>query len=140
MFPVALCLLLGGRVVAALAGSPLAPVDRLSEPDRLRKRLVSAFGLANATARAIKALPADLGNSAERVNRIKFVNNAGTASVAPLLEVDIEKMEAMIDLNVTSLTLLTYAAVPGFVARGRAPHHLAALRQRRGADAMRSIR
>ncbi len=30
----------------------------------------------------------------------------------------IEKMEEMISLNVTALTRLTYAAVPGFVARG----------------------
>jgi NAD(P)-dependent dehydrogenase (short-subunit alcohol dehydrogenase family) len=47
-----------------------------------------------------------------------LVNNAGVASVAPLLDADIKKMEAMIDLNVTALTRLTYAAAPGFVARG----------------------
>jgi hypothetical protein len=34
------------------------------------------------------------------------------------IDADIEKMEAMIDLNVTALTRLTYAAAPGFVARG----------------------
>jgi short-subunit dehydrogenase len=84
--------------------------------------------LANETGRAVKVLPADLGNRAERANVAAMlrgdpsisvlVNNAGVASVAPLLNADIEKMEAMIDLNVTALTRLTYAAVPGFVARG----------------------
>ncbi len=47
-----------------------------------------------------------------------LVNNAGAASVAPLLDADVEQMDAMIALNVTALTRLTYAAVPGFVARG----------------------
>lgn len=48
-----------------------------------------------------------------------LVNNAGFGAVAPLLGADVEQMSAMIDVNVTALTRLTYAAVPGFVARGR---------------------
>lgn len=48
-----------------------------------------------------------------------LVNNAGIGSGAPLLNSDIELMERMIDLNVTALTRLTYAVVPGFVARRR---------------------
>ena len=47
-----------------------------------------------------------------------LVNNAGTASLAPLLNSNVDEMEAMIALNVTALTRLTYAAVPAFVARG----------------------
>jgi short-subunit dehydrogenase len=47
-----------------------------------------------------------------------LVNNAGTASVAPLLDADVQMMEDMIGLNVTALTRLTYAAAPAFVARG----------------------
>jgi short-subunit dehydrogenase len=47
-----------------------------------------------------------------------LVNNAGIASVAPLLNADVEKMDDMIALNVTALTRLTYAAAPAFVARG----------------------
>jgi short-subunit dehydrogenase len=46
------------------------------------------------------------------------VNNAGVGATAPLLASDIDTMEAMIALNVGVLTRLTYAAVPGFVARG----------------------
>lgn len=47
-----------------------------------------------------------------------LVNNAGFGSVFPLLNANVDEMEQMIDLNVTALTRLTYAAVPGFVARG----------------------
>lgn len=46
-----------------------------------------------------------------------LVNNAGIGSAAPLLQSDVTKMQDMIELNVTALTRLTYAAVPGFVAR-----------------------
>src|SRR5262245_61527517 len=38
---------------------------------------------------------------------------------ALLLNADLDTMEAMIAVNVTALTRLTYAAAPGFVARGR---------------------
>jgi len=46
-----------------------------------------------------------------------LVNNAGCASVAPLLDADIEKMEDMIALNISALTRLTYVAAPAFVKR-----------------------
>ncbi len=47
-----------------------------------------------------------------------LVNNAGTGSVAPMLDANIEKMEQMIARNITALTRLTYAAAPAFVGRG----------------------
>jgi hypothetical protein len=47
-----------------------------------------------------------------------LVNNAGTAALTPLVDSNVDQMEAMIALNVTALTRLTYAAVPAFVARG----------------------
>jgi short-subunit dehydrogenase len=47
-----------------------------------------------------------------------LVNNAGVGATAPLLNADVEKMDDMIRLNVGALTRLTYAAAPGFVARG----------------------
>lgn len=47
-----------------------------------------------------------------------LVNNAGLGAVMPLLESDVDKMEEMIDINVTALTRLTYAAAPSFVSRG----------------------
>jgi len=48
-----------------------------------------------------------------------LVNNAGFGAVAPLLQADVDHLTDMIEVNVTALTRLTYAAMPGFVARGR---------------------
>ncbi|KGD72802.1 AraC family transcriptional regulator [Tatumella morbirosei] len=48
-----------------------------------------------------------------------LVNNAGIGTHTPLLQSKAEQMTAMINLNVTALTRLTYAVVPGMVARGR---------------------
>ena len=84
--------------------------------------------LTNETGRAVEVVAADLGNKddlarVEKVLRtdasiITLVNNAGVGATAPLLASDVDKMEEMITLNVTALTRLTYAAVPGFVKRG----------------------
>ena len=83
--------------------------------------------LASDTGRSVTTIVADLNDKqdlAKLEGKLKsdssismLVNNAGLASVAPLLNADIEKMEEMIDLNVTALTRLTYAAAPGFVER-----------------------
>jgi short-subunit dehydrogenase len=84
--------------------------------------------LATATGRSVEVVVADLNdrNDLRRVEEVlrtdanitTLVNNAGVAGVAPLLESDPDRMEAMIDLNVTALTRLTYAVVPRLVARG----------------------
>jgi short-subunit dehydrogenase len=84
--------------------------------------------LTSETGRSVKVLRADLNNKAELAkveatlrkdpNITMLVNNAGVASVAPLLNADVEKMDDMIALNITALTRLTYAAAPAFVARG----------------------
>lgn len=47
-----------------------------------------------------------------------LLNNAGVGGTAPLLQSDIGKMDAMIALNVSVPTHLTYAVAPAFVARG----------------------
>jgi uncharacterized protein len=87
--------------------------------DRIRKE----------TGRSVQVLVADLNKKAdlskvEEVLKIDksitgLVNNAGVGAVTPLLETNVDKMEDMIALNITALTRLTYAAVPGFVARGK---------------------
>ena len=81
------------------------------------------------TGRSVVVLRADLGRqedlaAVEALLRDDpqvsvLVNNAGFGAVTPLLASDVARMEEMIDLNVTALTRLTYAAVPGFVARKR---------------------
>jgi short-subunit dehydrogenase len=80
------------------------------------------------TGRQVTPLQADLNDKAalakveailhEDPSITMLVNNAGVGSVASILQADVEKMEAMIDLNITALTRLTYAAAPAFVARG----------------------
>ena len=83
--------------------------------------------LRDETGRKIRTIAADLGDP-EGVARIEtvlktdetitlLVNNAGFGGASPLLESDVDKMDSMIRLNVGALTRLTYAAVPGFVAR-----------------------
>jgi len=93
--------------------------------ERLRKL---ADRLAGETGRKIDVLVADLTHRQDiaRVEAVlragsgitMLVNNAGVGATAPLLASDIDKMDEMIALNVNVLTRLTYAAVPGFVARG----------------------
>ncbi|WP_064694360.1 SDR family NAD(P)-dependent oxidoreductase [Rhizobium aegyptiacum] len=84
--------------------------------------------LTTETGRTVETLVADLGKKMD-LSRIEsvlkgdrsitlLVNNAGFGGTAPLLAADVDKMQEMIELNVTALMRLTYAAVPGFVSRG----------------------
>ncbi|WP_223460187.1 MULTISPECIES: SDR family NAD(P)-dependent oxidoreductase [unclassified Pseudomonas] len=87
-----------------------------------------ASHLSDETGRTVEVVAADLTNKADslRVEQILhndasitlLVNNAGVGGVMPLLGSPVDDMEAMINLNVTALMRLAYAAVPGFVARG----------------------
>jgi short-subunit dehydrogenase len=97
---------------------------------RNRERLDAlANRLTSATGRSVEVVPADLGLKAD-VRRVEdilrtdssitmLVNNAGIGGAGPLLVSDVDKMEAMIELNVTALTRLSYAIAPVFVARGK---------------------
>jgi uncharacterized protein len=80
------------------------------------------------TGRSVEVVGADLSDKQELAaveaklrsdaSITLLVNNAGVASVAPLVNADVSEMDAMIALNVAALTRLTYAVVPGFVERG----------------------
>ncbi|MBV9427048.1 MAG: SDR family NAD(P)-dependent oxidoreductase, partial [Bradyrhizobiaceae bacterium] len=123
-------------ITGASAGIGAVYADRLARRGydlilvaRDKTRLaVLAQRLKSATGRSVETVAADLGDKTDlaRVEAILranarimlLVNNAGVAATAPLLNADIEKMDDMIRLNVGALTRLTYAAVPGFVARG----------------------
>ena len=90
--------------------------------DGLAKRLRDETG------REVEVVTADLNNKVDlgRIEKLLrtdgritlLVNNAGVGATAPLLGSDVDKMDDMITLNVGALTRLTYAAAPGFVARG----------------------
>jgi uncharacterized protein len=87
-----------------------------------------ATRLTNETKRSVEVLTADLTDKRDlaRVEQTLkqdatitlLVNNAGFGAFAPLLNSEVNRMDEMISLNVRALTRLTYAAVPGFVARG----------------------
>jgi short-subunit dehydrogenase len=123
-------------ITGASAGIGAIYADRLAHRGydlilvaRNRKKLDEVAGrVAGATGRNVRAIAADLNDKAD-LRRIEtllatepgitmLVNNAGVGGLVSLLESNVDDMEAMIELNVTALTRLTYAAVPAFVARG----------------------
>lgn len=80
------------------------------------------------TGRSVEIVAADLGKS-EGLKRVEavlrtdsaisvLVNNAGFGGAGQLLQSDVDKMQEMIEINVTALTRLTYAIAPALVARG----------------------
>lgn len=88
-----------------------------------------AEALRSETGRTVNVLAADLTVKAD-LRRVEerlrsdasisaLVNNAGFGAVAGLLKSDIDTLENMIDLNVTALTRLTAAVLPGLVERKR---------------------
>jgi hypothetical protein len=123
-------------ITGASAGIGAVYADRLVKRGydlvlvaRNEKRLKDlALRLTSETGGLVTVIRADLnhrGELAKVETRLRedpsitmLVNNAGAASVAPLLNADVQKMEEIISLNVTALTRLTYAAVPAFVKRG----------------------
>ncbi|RQZ52246.1 SDR family oxidoreductase [Burkholderia sp. Bp9099] len=97
---------------------------------RNRDRLAAlAERITNDTQRSVEIVGADLNDRAalaaveaklkQDASITLLVNNAGVGTHTPLLDSDVDAMTRLLDLNVTALTRLTYAAVPGFVARGR---------------------
>lgn len=97
---------------------------------RNRERLATlANRITTETHRNVEIVDADLGDKdglAAVETKLRqdatitlLVNNAGVGTHTPLLDSDVDAMSRMIDLNVSALTRLTYAAVPGFVSRGK---------------------
>ncbi len=94
---------------------------------RSEEKLSEVAARLRSTGRRIETISADLtkNDDLQRVaERLKtdatitaLVNNAGLGSAGKLLDSKIEDLESMIYLNVTALTRLALAAVPGFVAR-----------------------
>lgn len=123
-------------ITGASAGIGAIYADRLARRGynlilvaRNRERLDAlAAKISSDTGRAVEAVVADLGQKADlaRIEAIfkdnasvtLLVNNAGIGAPVPTWQADIDQMEQMIDINVTALTRLAYAAAPAFVARG----------------------
>jgi uncharacterized protein len=94
-----------------------------SNLEKLAARLATDHGA------RVQVLPADLTVDADlhRVERVLredtsitlLVNNAGAATLGPLANADIERLDREIRLNVLAPTRLSHAVLPGFVARNR---------------------
>jgi short-subunit dehydrogenase len=123
-------------ITGASAGIGALYADRLARRGydlvlvaRNRERLDAlARRITDETHRSVEVVAADLNDKAD-LARVEanlradssitmLVNNAGVGATAPLLSADVDKMDDLIGLNVTALMRLTYAAAPGFVARG----------------------
>ncbi|MFL5287006.1 MAG: SDR family NAD(P)-dependent oxidoreductase [Rhodopila sp.] len=91
--------------------------------DALAERLRTEAG------QSVEVLAADLSARPDllRVERrlrkdpsiTMLVNNAGIAVAGPMRGSDVDRLEAMVNLNITAALRLAHAAVAGFVARGR---------------------
>ncbi len=116
---------IGAIYADRLAGQGYDLILVARSADKLQ-RLARSIG--DRTGRAVEVLQADLGR-ADDLKRVEevlrtdrsitvLVNNAGVGATAPLLDSDVDAMQSLIDLNVTAVTRLAYAAAPGFAARG----------------------
>jgi hypothetical protein len=94
-----------------------------------RERLEAlATRLRSESGRSIDVIVADLNERSElaRIEQVLrsdtsitvLVNNAGVGAPTRLLGANVDRLDAMIDLNVTALMRLTYAVLPGFLGRG----------------------
>jgi short-subunit dehydrogenase len=86
-----------------------------------------ASSITTQTSRKVDTIPADLTTPAD-VLRVEerlrtdasitaLVNNAGFGATSKLIDSNVTELENMIQLNVTALTRLTHAVLPGLVAR-----------------------
>lgn len=123
-------------ITGASTGIGAVYADRLARRGYdliLVARSVSKLGalakrITDETGRSVEIVPSDLYDKKDllRVEQILksdasitlLLNNAGIGSHKPLLDSSVDAMDDLISLNITALTRLTYAAVPGFVARG----------------------
>ncbi len=87
----------------------------------LATSLAEKYGVAVRAIAADLAVPADLQRVADELvsnpDITMLVNNAGASTLAPLLTVSKEKIDAMDRVNVTALTELTHAILPEFKER-----------------------
>ncbi|WP_127754424.1 SDR family oxidoreductase [Devosia sp. 1566] len=108
----------------AARGHDLILVARRAERlEQLAAELISSYGI------SARPLVADLATD-DGITRVAevlasdtsidmLVNNAGLTHIGGTAELSSEGISTMLSLNVSALTRLTHAALPGFIARNR---------------------
>jgi short-subunit dehydrogenase len=90
---------------------------------KLAKNITAMTGRKAEALAADLTVRADLKRVEERLRSdssvTALVNNAGFGGVAKLIDSNVDDMDNMIQLNVTALTRLTSAALPGFMERSK---------------------
>jgi short-subunit dehydrogenase len=89
--------------------------------DALAAKLSAETGVKAEALQADLSKKSDLAKVEQRLRRdgkiTMLVNNAGISVNGPLDGVDLDKLETLIALNITAVTRLAGAAIPGFIAR-----------------------
>ncbi len=115
-----------GKVYAdrlAARGYDLLLVARRAERlEAIAADLQSRFSIRVETLVADLAEPSGLSQVIQKISADSsitlLVNNAGTSSAGPVAETSLETLTNMVALNITALTALTTAVLPGFQKRG----------------------
>lgn len=124
-------------VTGASAGIGAVYADRLAKRGHdlilvardVAKLSAVAEHIRTTTGREVELLPADL-SAKDDVRRVEkrlqsderitlLVNNAGIGATQTLVESDVDRLDEMIQVNVTALTRLTRAVAPGMIRRGQ---------------------
>lgn len=110
------------KALAARGYDLLLVARRRDRLEALAKALIEAQGIEAEVLVADLSDPQDLRGVEKRVAEEErltmLINNAGLGGIKPFLEMDREYIQKMIEVNITAVTLLTYAALPGMLQRG----------------------
>ena len=110
------------KALAARGHDLLLVARRRDRLEAVAKAATEAYGIEAEILVADLSDPQSLGRVETRIagegRLTMLVNNAGIGGIKPFLEMDHAYIQKMIAVNVTAVTLLTYAALPGMLQRG----------------------
>jgi len=103
-------------------GAKVTVVARNSANLQQAKSILSAFGDVNVLELDVtkpETVPDAFHTAAQHFGPISIlVNNAGQAYSAPIMKTDVQLLEAMLSVNLTSVLICTQAVLPGMIQLG----------------------